>query len=73
MLRVRDCVSRGKLGEGLPKGGTASHRRALRDQDGKESPLARVCVTGLMHAHFRESGACLRVVKGGGNLKVFFT
>lgn len=73
MLRVRDCVSRGKLGEGLPKGGTASLRRALRDQDGKESPLARVCVTGLMHAPFRESGACLRVVKGGGNLKVFFT
>lgn len=69
--------------EGLPEGGTASLRRALRDQDGKESPLAWVCVTGRLHVAFGESGACLRVGvdrgggttfdygKGGGNLKVF--
>lgn len=56
---------------------------ALRDLDGKESSLAPVCVTGLLHAPFRAGGACLRVAesrgggttfdygKGGGNLKVF--
>lgn len=57
---------------------------ALRDLDGKESSLAPVCVTGLLHAPFRASGACLRVGegrgggttfdygKGGGNLKVYY-